>query len=249
MTYTDIFTEVSQDVELICQSVHVQKDVHEESIIDTRDLLVEGTTHQNTTQFSKHAKINVHQGLLRCHDADINLLDGGEVHATKVTIDSVQSGSIYAQDVIINKLSSNVDIYASKSISINTINGTGNTLCINYMEIPILMSKIDLIQDDIEELETSLYKAQKNNSSLEKGIKVELSRLQESLLEIQNSNKLAKVSIKEALNGKNTINFTIDQETSIRFQTNSQKYSPFYLEYTQDKIILHPTDTSININS
>ncbi len=249
MEYIDSTDEIAQEEEIISESIHISGDVHQGSIIDSNQLLVSGTTHKGSTQFSKYADIHTHQGLLRCHEASIKFLDTGEVHATTVNIDTATSASIYAQDVSINNLGNDVKIYASNSITINSINGKNNHLSIDYTSIPILISKIELIAEDIKDLELSLYKARKDHSFLEVEIETEITNLKKSLFKIKNSTKTAKISIKDIIKEINYINFKIDDTHNISCQTQKLQYSPFYLQYQEDTITLHPTQTSITKNS
>ena len=241
--------EIALNVELECDNANISGDVLAHSIIDTNRLNVDGTTHVDSTQFAKYAKINTHKGVLRCHEATINLLDHGEVHATTVIVDTATGGSIYAQDIKIKHITDNVNIYASNSINIEFISGDNNNLYIDYEEIPILVSKIDLIKDDIEDLELSLDNAKRDNSSLEKDIDKEIFRLNAELQRIENSSKTAKISIKNTLEGSATIIFNIDDENEIVFETKKEKYSTFELETIKNKIILHPTQQTITLNS
>ena len=78
--------------------------VYEDTIIDAHTLKIDGITHKDSTQYTKTATIYTHQGVLRCHEANITLLDDGEVHATDVIIDTMIGGSIYAQNVTIKHL-------------------------------------------------------------------------------------------------------------------------------------------------
>jgi len=241
--------EIAQKVELECDDANISGDVLSHSIIDTNTLNIDGTTHIDSTQFAKYAKINTHKGVLRCHEATINLLDNGEVHATTVIVDTATGGSIYAQDVKIKHITDNVNIYASNSIDIELISGNNNKLYIDYEEVPILVSKIDLIKDDVQELELSFKKAKRDNSSLEKDISNEMLRLKIELEKIENSSKTAKISIQKPLQGSATISFNIDDENQIVFETKKEKYSTFELEITQNKVTLHPTQQTITLNS
>ena len=238
--------EVAQELELICNDVKIFGDVHPQSIIDSHKLIVQGVVHENSTQFSKYATIHEHKGSIRCHEAKIDILSGGEVHASNVTIDNCISGKIYAQNVLIQNLESNVTIYASNSIVINQINGAHNTLCIDYKKVPITVSKIDLIQDDIKELIYLLKDAQKNNSLTLKDIQKEISRLEHELQDISNATMLAKIDIQEPLQSPNTICFQLNQN-KICYTTQKKHYSTFYLEEKNKQILLHPTKEFINL--
>lgn len=233
---------LAQDLELFCENIHIKGDAYKNSILDSNQLLIDGTTHQDSTQFSKYAKIHTHQGILRCHEANIDLLDGGEIHASNLIIETAQSGSIYAQNITIKNLTSNVQIYASHSINIESIHGEGNFLSIDYRNVPIIMSKIALIQEDIEELESvSDIKGLKN--------KIELQELKDALAEIKDSVKTAKISVTNTFKGSNSIKFVINDTKEIDFQTQNVRYTAFHLEFKDNTITLQPTQKTIQLNS
>ncbi|MBN2782689.1 MAG: hypothetical protein JXQ66_05555, partial [Campylobacterales bacterium] len=121
----DIKENIDYGVEIDSKKLHVIHDAKEFSIIDAIELQIDGTTFKGSLQFSKNAIIKTHKGSLRCSIADIQNLDGGEVHATKVKIKNGISGSVYAQDVIIDTLFNNLKIYASNTITIKNLKGSG----------------------------------------------------------------------------------------------------------------------------
>ncbi len=238
--------EASREISL--KNLHIKNDVFEFSIIESVELQVDGTTKEDSLQFVRNAYINIHKGSLRCHQADINILDGGEVHATKVNINTVKSGTIYAQDVTIDTLHSGISIYASNSITIKKITGTNNLLKINYKDVPILKSKIDLINDDIEELKYKLNHAIENNISYIPIIKQEIKDFQKEKEIILQSVKNAVIYIKEALKSENTIIFTVDEKNEIIFKTKPLKYDKFFIEITKDSITLQNINKSFKLN-
>ena len=240
-------SEIKEQEELICEDVNIFGDVHQESIIDAHKLLVKGLVHPNTTQFTKYAEINEHQGKLRCHQANINTLNGGTVHASSIIIGTCAGGSIYAQDVQIKKITGDTEIYASNSITIDSITSLDTHLTINYKGIPILMSKLNLIEEDIEELTFLLHKAKEDNSPTQKDIETEIQKLQTEIKDIKNSTANAKISIKEKINGKVFINFTLNENKNISYIAQNTQYKPFYIEYYERKIILQPTQTTITL--
>ena len=240
---------IGEGVELVSESINISGHVGANSIIEAHKLEIEGATHKDSTQFAKYATINRHKGTLRCHEAKIKLLEGGEVHATKVDIETCLGGSIYAQDVNIAHVKSNLKVYASNSITVRLMSGEDNKLKISYNDIPILVSKLELINDDIDDLNFSLQEAQRHNSSMVNGIKNEINALKDEISAIKNSTSTAKISIEKPLHGLNNIIFTIDDENELIFKTEAVQYTPFYIEVNEDKITLHPTQHSITLVS
>ncbi len=239
---------IGEGVELISETIHVNGHVGAKSTLEAINLKIDGATHQDSKQFAKYAEINRHKGVLRCHEAKIKLLEGGEVHASKVNIEACLSGSIYAQDVIIGLVKSNLKVYASNSITIKHVSGEDNLFKINYKDIPILNSKINLINADIENLKFKLEGAVRHSQTKVPQIKQEIKNLRDEKNIIKTSYKDAKISIERTLNGLNNILFAIDDKNEIRFKTEALAYTPFYLEIEEDKITLLPTNKSISIN-
>jgi hypothetical protein len=240
---------IGEGVELVSETINVSGHIGANSILEAINLNIDGATHQDSKQFAKEAKINRHKGTLRCHNAKVNLLEGGEIHATNAEVETCLGGSIYAQNVKISHVKSNLKVFASESISIKLITGEDNRLKINYRDVPILMSKIKFIKEDIEELRFSLEEAKRHNLSIVNGIVNEIKKLKNEILSIENSARTAKITIEKPLRGLNNIIYTIDNENEIVFKTQAIEYTPFYLEITEDKITLHPTDKSITLEN
>jgi len=238
---------IGAGVELTSQIVHITGHIGANSIIEAEDLQVDGATHQDSTQFAKVARINRHKGTLRCHKANIKLLEGGEVHATSVDIEASLGGTVCAQDVKIGHVKNNLKVYASNSITIRLVSGEDNIFKINYKNVPILNSKIDLIQDDIEDLKYSLEEAKRHSESKISGIKKEIKELTNEINTIKNSTLNAKITIEKPLTGLNTIIFTLNNADELMYKTSPGQYEPFYLEIDEEKVILHPVNKTISI--
>lgn len=239
---------IGAGVELTSETIHVNGHIGANSILEAVNLQVDGATHQDSTQFARTAKINRHKGTLRCHNAKIALLEGGEVHATNVEIEASLGGTIYAQDVTIGHVKNNLKVYASNSIKIRLVSGEDNIFKINYKDIPILNSKIDLIQDDIEELKYSLEEAKRHNISQVDPIKKKIRTLTDERNIIKSSSKDATITIEKPFIGLNTIIFTLNSGDDLIYKTSPREYEPFYLELNEDKITLHPVNKTITLN-
>lgn len=239
---------IGEGVELVSETIHVNGHIGAKSVLEAINLQIDGVTHQDSKQYAKFAKINRHKGTLRCHEAKITLLEGGEVHATSVEIESCLGGSIHAQDITIGLVKSNLKVYASNSITITQVKGEDNLFKIGYKDVGVLTSKVDLINEDIDELKYKLEEAKKHSQSKVASLKQEIALLNSKQDEIFCSYKNAKISIEKPLTGLNKIVFVIDSENEITYKTEAQEYTPFYLEIDEDKIILQPTGRSISLN-
>ena len=253
----EIEVEISQDdtnkdsvgegVKLTSQTVHITGHVGSKSVIEALNLRVDGATHQDSKQFAKFASINRHKGTLRCHEADITLLEGGEVHGTTVKIDTSMNGVVYAQDVTIAHVKNHLKVYASNSITIRHVLGEDNQFTINYKDVPILNSKIDLINEDIEELKYLLEENTRHNPSKATDIKKRIKEFKNEKASIINSAKTAKITIEKPIRGLNIINFTLNDGHKLVYRTQHGEYEPFHLDITEEKITLKPVNISITL--
>ena len=240
---------IGEGVQLTSERIHVEGFVGAKSHLEAMQLSIDGATHQDSLQFAKEAHINRHKGTLRCQHAKIKLLEGGEVHATTAEIESSLGGTIYAQDVVLGHIKSNLKVYASNSITVKLISGEDNLLHIGCQKIPILKSKVGFIKEDIQDLKYHLEEATRHHPERVKGIQNEIKELQEQIRRIEESYKTASIIIEQPLKGLNTIIFYINQEQQIVYKTQAQTYSKFYLEITENKITLHPVNKSISLQN
>jgi hypothetical protein len=236
---------LGEGAKITSETVHINGHTGANSVIEAVHLQIDGATHKESTQFAKTAIINRHKGTLRCSDAKITLLEGGEVHATTVDVASSLGGSIYAQDVTIGQVKNNLKVYASHSITVKLVSGEDNLFKINYRDIPILNSKTELINNELEALNEDLEEASKNDASLIPAIENKIDKLKAELYEIKTSAQRAKITLENPLKGLNTIIFTIDDKNEIVYKTDPRAYKPFYLVIDEDKVTLHPTNKTI----
>lgn len=239
---------VGEGVTLKSESIHINGFVGAKSILKAKELTIDGATHQNSLQYAKFANINRHKGKLRCHHAKIKLLEGGEVHATDAEVESSLGGVIYAKNVTIGHVKSNLKVYASNSITIRLISGEDNLLQINYKEISILQSEIEHISREIEDLKYNLEQATRHNKEDIAPIKEQIKTKKAQIQKIILSYKIAKITIEQPCRGLNTISFVIDENHQITYKTEAKEYTPFYLEFHEDKITLLPVKKSIQVS-
>jgi hypothetical protein len=240
---------VGEGVELTSETIHITGHIGAKSTIKAVKLRIDGATHKDSYQEAKFAEINRHKGKLRCHSAKIKLLEGGEIHATNVEIDSSLSGTVYAENVTIGHVKSNLKVYASNSIKIKRVSGEDNLFKIDYQAIPTLMSKYNFISQEIEELKYKLESTKKHTPAKIPVIKDKIKELKEQQNKIVNGVKNANITITEPLRGLNTITFKIDNENELSFKTDAKAYDSFYLVESDDAITLHPTDKKILLKS
>lgn len=238
---------VGEGVQLKSQTVHVTGHIGAKSIIEAVDLKIEGATHQDSKQFAKSATINRHKGTLRCNEANISLLEGGEVHATTANIDSCLGGVVYAQDVTISNVKNNLKVYASNSITVKYVSGEDNQFTICYKEIDILNSKVNFLEKDIENVKELIEEAEKREPEKLKELQTQVSEFKAQKEAIINSVNKAKITITKPLKGHNTITFVLPNDQELVYKTQAQEYETFHLDITEEKITLKPVNISIDI--
>lgn len=240
---------LGEGVQLTSETIHIHGHIGAKSSLRAVNLTIDGATHKDSTQEAKFATINRHKGKLRCHDAKIKLLEGGEIHATNVEVENSLGGVIYAENVTVGHIKNNLKIYASNSINIKHVGGEDNLFKISYKDIPTLISKYDFISQEIEDLKYRLESVSKHTPSEVPVIKKQIAELREQQNKIINSVEYAKITINEPLRGLNTITFTLTNGEELTYKTDAKAYEPFYLVMSENSITLHPTNKKISLES
>ena len=235
---------LSEGAELKSESIHIEGYVGRNAKVEAKELVINGVTHNGSKVFSKEAQIHRHKGLLRCHKANVHLLEGGEIHATEVHIDVAVGGSIYAQNVHVKELRSNVKIYASSSIYIDNLSGEDNTLAIDYQKIPIIMKRIEFIKEDIDLLIYTLEKAKRHDELRAVSIQKKITLFKEEVTGLQESMYHASIEINSIVTGVNKIIFATPYG-ELSYSTTKHRYSIFTLENESERITLLPTQISL----
>lgn len=238
---------VGDGVELISETVHIKGHIGAKSTIKALNLTIDGATHQDSKQEAKFASINRHKGHLRCHSAKINLLEGGTIYATNAEINDSLGGSIYAEHVTINRVKSNLRVFASSSITIKNLLGENNIFKINYRDIPTLMSKIGFLQRDLDDLRYKMEGAKKHSQELIPAINSQINELKEGMRKITQSSLEAFIEIKEFISGINTIIFVLEKNEELIYKTSQKKYESFRIIIENDYAKLYPTTKTIKL--
>lgn len=231
---------VGEGVKLISERIHVSGHTGANSILEATELVIDGATHKDSMIIAKNAFINRHKGTLRCNRADIQLLEGGKIHATYAEIGTCLGGTIYAKDVVIDHVKNHLTIYASNSITIRLISGEDNNFIIDYSKIPVVASEINFITADIDDLKFQLEEEIKRNGKGVENIKTKIQALRAQKNLIKNSTLSATISIKNPLSGLNVIKFVLPNNEEIIYKTLPQKYEEFHLQISEDKVTLLP---------
>lgn len=236
---------VGEGVHLTSEVVHVNGFVGTKAHIEASVLQIDGATHNGAQLFAKEAKIKRHKGVLRCHKAEIALLEGGEVHGSYVHIDVAHGGVIYGDHIHLKLVKNNVRVYATGSISIDTLSGEDNLFMIDSKKIPIVQSRLKFIQEDIAELKYFLQEAKRHNNDKVEELNQSIYDLKIEIENIQNAALHATIEIKNRVTGINVISFILPNRQELRYRTTQEKvYSPFSVDFQDDTYTLHPVNVT-----
>ncbi|MFA7069749.1 MAG: flagellar assembly protein A [Sulfurimonas sp.] len=238
---------VGDGVELVSYKVHINGHIGAKSTIKANELIIEGATHKESYQEAKYANINRHKGLLRCHEATINLLEGGVVYATNITINDSLGGAVYGENVTIKRVKHNLKVFASNSITIKSISGENNTFKINYRDIPTLLSKVTFLKQELDEHREKLQDAKRNNPQDEPKLNQEINELKKNIELISQSSLSAKVDIQGNIDGINNIIFILPNNEELNYKTTLRNYKPFHIDIKGDYATLSPTTKKVKL--
>lgn len=250
VSQTDVTKDgVGEGVELVSESIHITGHMGAKSSIEAKSVVIDGATHNSAFVTAKMAKINRHKGTLRCHKAEINSLEGGTVYATNVKINAALGGQICAEHVTIKSVKHNLKIFASKSITIERILGEDNHFIIDYRKLPVLQSRLHFLSEEYDELSWKYEDAKKHSPDKLSELKEALSKKDAEIKEITLSHYNAVITIMAPIDGLNTIEFAIPekQQTLIYRTKESKTFEPFYIQKSDDKIILYPVGVEIEL--
>jgi len=227
---------VQKNQEIVVQNLLIKEDIEEDSIVEAKHLEVKGIVYQDSSQYVREAILNIHKGNIRCHHVSIEKLKDGEVHATNAHIKEIYGGEVYAQNIYIENIYKPTTIVASSVIIIKSLKTSGCTFKINYKEVPILESKIELIEDDILEYTEKLFEAKKHNPLEVPHLQNKIQELSVELKIILNSASNANIEIIGLVPKENNIVFTVENK-DIAIITEEKNYKSFHLDINNLKII------------
>lgn len=198
---------INKSEELDSDTIYIDGNVDENSIIQAVKLKIDGHTKTSSTQFARYAKIKQHSGNLRCSEAIIHTLDNGSINATKIDIHTSNGGHLYAQDINIYNVKENTTIIASNNINIKNLESKDTTIIIDYEKIPVLVSKLELIDEDLKELNLKLQNAKQHNIPKIEQIEKSIATLLKEKKFILHSTDTAKLHIENSTQNTNKIIF------------------------------------------
>ncbi len=174
-------------------SVEIAGNIGSASEVRAHTAAIKGQTHQNSKVFADEIHIEVHKGYAEGDEVNITRLEVGIVRAKKVNIAHAYGGKIYAQEIYIDQLYSNLHAYASQKIEIAHLAGEDNKFTLTPLAYFKQTSRIEAILSDIKALEETL----KNRAnSFDKEIQ-EVRSLKSAASRIKQSIDSYKISGKE----------------------------------------------------
>ncbi|SFP38153.1 flagellar assembly protein A [Hydrogenimonas thermophila] len=159
---------IGTGLEVEAEEVKVEGNVGASSKVTGEKVYIGGQTHKTSEIFAKYAKINVHKGFLRTETAEVTRLEGGKVEARHVKVQQAIGGEIKAMDIVINKIGSNVKLYAISSIEIEDMLGENNKIVIDANEIPVYNKELTELKEKKEKLKKKIRKIEEELSKLNK---------------------------------------------------------------------------------
>ncbi|MDX1295743.1 MAG: flagellar assembly protein A [Sulfurimonadaceae bacterium] len=239
---------VGEGVHLTSETIHISGHIADKAKLEAKKLIIDGATHTGAKLFAREAVINRHKGVVRCHKAEIKLLEGGEVHGTHVHIENALGGMVFAEQVTISNVRHHLKVFATESITIKNLTGEDNLFTIDYSKIPIMQSRLEYIEEDIDEQRYYLDEAKRHREKDIPKINKRINTLKEEIREIKESCFHATITIQNRLNGLNTIRFGLPKNKEISFRTKEGiKYEPFYLERDEDDVTLQPVGVTLTL--
>jgi hypothetical protein len=122
---------VEEGMHVKVQNLSIRGSLGPKTLIETREISIDGQTHSESVIKCINAHIAHHKGKVTARSVEVETLDGGEIIADEVIIKNAMRGSIRAKTIQINMLGSHVIMQASQSIKIKQNKGEENKFIID----------------------------------------------------------------------------------------------------------------------
>ncbi|HIC43042.1 MAG TPA: DUF342 domain-containing protein [Sulfurimonas sp.] len=121
---------IGEGMEIEVNEINVDGNVGNNAIIRAHKACVLGQTHQSSYIEADDIEINIHKGRAKGITVKITRLEQGIIEADRVEITQALGGKIIAKEVIIETISSHVEVIASDKIEIKNFKGEENSFTI-----------------------------------------------------------------------------------------------------------------------
>jgi len=161
---------VEKGMHIRVQQISIKGSTGPHTIIEARDVSIEGQTHEDSSIQCVNAELGLHKGKIVARDVVVKTLEGGEVIADSVSVTNAVRGHITAKKIKVDVLGSHVVLKASESIDIGRVKGEDN--------IFIIDTSFSSGFDDKKEDDDSYFEKMKNElKDLQKRYKVVYEKL------------------------------------------------------------------------
>jgi hypothetical protein len=161
---------IGAGMEVEVNEINVDGNVGSNARIKANKVKIEGQTHQTSYIEADEIKVNIHKGKIKGKKVEVTRLEQGIVEGEYVEVFQATGGKIIAKEVVIDTLSSHVDIIASSKIEIKNFKGEENTLTIssvlyeedkealsgNEEKIKLQKRKIRTLQEEVDKKQAFL---------------------------------------------------------------------------------------------
>ncbi|WP_294965644.1 flagellar assembly protein A [Sulfurimonas sp.] len=124
---------VEEGMHVKVQKLTINGSIGPNTIIEARDIIIDGQTHGDSSIKCVNAKIGHHKGKVVARKVEVDALEGGEIIADIAIIKNAMRGKIKAKSIEIEILGSHVIMEASRYIQIEKIKGEENTFILDSL--------------------------------------------------------------------------------------------------------------------
>jgi len=140
---------IGAGMEVEVNEINVDGNVGNNAIIKARKANIQGQTHQSSYIEADEVEINIHKGRVKGTHVKVTRLEQGIIEAQSVEVTQATGGKIIAKEVMIETISSHVDVIASDKIEVKNFKGEENTFLIT----PVLYEEdLDALSDNDEDI-------------------------------------------------------------------------------------------------
>ena len=163
---------IGAGMEVEVNEINVDGNVGNNAKIKAKKVKIEGQTHQSSYIEADDIMVNIHKGKIKGKKVEVTRLEQGIIEAEYVEVFQAMGGKIIAKEVVVDTLSSYVDIIASSKIEIKNLKGEENTFTIspvlyeedkkslssNEEEIKLQQRKVRALEEEVNKKQTFLNK-------------------------------------------------------------------------------------------
>lgn len=124
---------IGAGMEVEVSELNVDGNIGNNAKIRANKVNIEGQTHQSSYIQADIVKVNIHKGRIKGKEVEVTRLEQGIIEGEKVEVLQATGGKIVAKEVLIDTLSSHVNITASEKIEIKNLKGEENSFTISAL--------------------------------------------------------------------------------------------------------------------